>query len=91
MHRPTIIFLLSHKITTVQQKTTKKQTVKTNNPHNLSIKNTQRQTQKAITKKCNVFDYYNIANGNYFRANRKYAFYKTQYNNKKQSNILPLR
>lgn len=30
MHRPTFIFLLSHKITTVQQNTTKKQTVKTN-------------------------------------------------------------
>lgn len=75
MHRPTIIFLLSHKITTVQQKTTNRnnqsnqtihtttqsktnrqnkhdklshqsivksitQTITTNNPHNLSIKNT---------------------------------------------------
>lgn len=42
MHRPTIIFLLSHKITTVQQKTKTKlhQTTTTNNPHILSIKNT---------------------------------------------------
>lgn len=50
MHRPNIIFLLSHKITTVQQKTKAKlhQTIRknnpksitTNNPHNLSIKTT---------------------------------------------------
>lgn len=42
MHRPTIIFLLSHKITTVQQKTTNRnnqsyQTITTNNPRNHSI------------------------------------------------------
>lgn len=81
MHRPTIIFLLSHKITTVQQKTTNRnnqsnQTIRKNNPRNHSIKNIQRQTQQAITTKCNVFEYYNIANSNGFRANRKYAFYK---------------
>ncbi len=45
MHRPTIIFLLSHKITTVQQKTTNRnnqshQTITTNNPRNHSINNT---------------------------------------------------
>lgn len=51
------------------------QTITTNNPH-LSIKNTQRQTQQAITKKCNIFEYQSIPNGNFFRANRKYAFYK---------------
>lgn len=67
MHRPTTISLLSHKITTVQQKTNRQnkhdklshqsitQTITTNNPYNLSIKNTLRQTQQAITKKCNVF------------------------------------
>ena len=45
MHRQTFIFLLSHKITTVQQKTTNRnnqsnQTITTNNPHNHSINNT---------------------------------------------------
>lgn len=45
MHRPTTIFLLSHKITTVQQKTTNRnnqshQTITTNNPRNHSINNT---------------------------------------------------
>lgn len=44
MHRQTIIFLLSNKITTVQQKTTNRnnqsnQTITTNNPHNHSINN----------------------------------------------------
>jgi len=44
VHRQTFIFLLSHKITTVQQKTTNRnnqsnQTITTNNPHNHSIKN----------------------------------------------------
>lgn len=54
MHRQTFIFLLSHKITTVQQKTKHNKheklshqsivksitkTTTTNNPHNLSIKN----------------------------------------------------
>ena len=116
MHRPTIIFLLSHKITTTQQKKPKQNYIKqsqqtiqnlsinntlktkhnkqtrktissinrkinhkkttTTNPHNLSIKTRSKQTQQAITKKCNVFEYQNIANGNYFRANHKYAFYK---------------
>lgn len=55
MHRPTIIFLLSHKITTVQQKTTNRnnqshQTITTNNPRNHSIKNNQKQTFKTNTK-----------------------------------------
>lgn len=60
-------------------------TTTTNNPHNLPIKNTQRQTQQAVTKKCNVFEYYNIADGNYLRANLKYTFYKnsTQPHKKK--------
>ena len=45
MHRQTFIFLLSHKITTVQQKTTNRnnqshQTITTNNPRNHSINNT---------------------------------------------------
>ena len=45
MHRPTIIFLLSHKITTVQQKTTNRnnqsnQTIRKNNPRSHSINNT---------------------------------------------------
>lgn len=46
MHRPTIIFLLSHKITTVQQKTTNRnnqsnQTIRKNNPKSLNQKHTQ--------------------------------------------------
>ena len=50
MHRQTIIFLLSHKITTVQQKTTNRnnqsnQTIRKNNPRNHSIKNTQKNRQ----------------------------------------------
>lgn len=40
-----------------QSKTSQSKTATTNNPHNHSIKNTQRQTQQAITKKCNVFEY----------------------------------
>lgn len=94
MHRQTFIFLLSHKITDVQQKTTNRnnqshQTITTNNPRNHSIKSTQRQTQQAITTKCNVFEYYNIANSNGFRANRKYAFHKnsTQIHKTKQHNL----
>lgn len=48
MHRQTFIFLLSHKITTVQQKTKTKlhQTTTTNNPHNHSIKNTQKTNRQ---------------------------------------------
>ena len=75
MHRQTYIFLLSHKITTVQQKTKHNKhekpsrqsivksitkTTTTNNPHNLSIsqsKTRPKQTQRTITKKCNVFEY----------------------------------
>lgn len=89
MHRPTIIFLLSHKaqpfnkkqpIGTINQikqseRTIQKtnlqnkhdklshqltaksitQTTTTNNPHNLPIKNTQKQTLQSITTKSNVF------------------------------------
>ena len=57
MHRQT--FILPHQITTVQQKTKTKlhQTIRKNNPRNHSIKSTQRQTQQAITTKCNVFEY----------------------------------
>ncbi|MCI7202196.1 MAG: hypothetical protein MR961_04790, partial [Clostridiales bacterium] len=45
--------------------------------HTISQSKTRpKQTQQAITTKCNVFEYYNIANSNGFRANRKYAFYK---------------
>lgn len=52
-------------------------------------KTTQRQPQQAVTKKCNVFEYYNIADGNYFQTNRKYAFYKnsTQMHKTKQHNL----
>ena len=51
MHRQTLIFLLSHKITTVQQKTTNRnnqshQTIRKNNPHNHSIKNTQKTNRQ---------------------------------------------
>ena len=65
-----------------------KQSEKTR-PRNHSIKSTQRQTQQAITTKCNVFEYYNIANSNGFRANRKYAFHKnsTQIHKTKQHNL----
>lgn len=65
------------------------QTIRKNNPRNHSIKSTQRQTQQAITTKCNVFEYYNIANSNGFRANRKYAFHKnsTQIHKTKQHNL----
>ena len=54
MHRPTIIFLLSHKITTVQQKNNQPEqsitkTTTANNPSNHSIKNTLKQTVKTNT------------------------------------------
>lgn len=54
MHRQTLIFLLSHKITTVQQKTANRnnqsnQPIRKNNPRNHSIKNTQK-TVKTNTK-----------------------------------------
>ena len=91
MHRPTIIFLLSHKITTVQQKTTKKQTVKTNNPHNLSIKNTQRQTKKQLRKNAMFLNIKISQTAITSEPTANTLFIKTQYNNKKQSNILPLR
>lgn len=58
-HRPTIIFLLSHKITTVQQKNNNQpeQSIKSNNPHNHSIKNKPskqtRQTISPINRKIN--------------------------------------
>ena len=64
------------------------------NNHNKQSKISQsktrsKQTQQAITKKCNVFEYYNIANSNGFRANRKYAFHKnsTQIHKTKQHNL----
>lgn len=58
MHRPTIIFLLSHKITTVQQKTTNRnnqsnQTIRKNNPKSLNQKQPKnkpsKQTRKTIS------------------------------------------
>lgn len=58
--------------------------------HTISQSKTRpKQTQQAITTKCNVFEYYNIANSNGFRANRKYAFYKnsTQIHKTKQHNL----
>ena len=59
MHRPTIIFSSSspNHNRSIKNQNKLHQTITTNNPHNLSIKNTQRQTQQAITKKCNVFEY----------------------------------
>lgn len=57
MHRQTFIFLLSHKITDVQQKTTNRnnqsnQTIRKNNPKNKPSKQT-RQTISSIKRKIN--------------------------------------
>lgn len=54
MHRPTIIFLLSHKITTVQQKTTNRnnqsnQIIKKTIPATIQSKTTIKQTVKTNT------------------------------------------
>ena len=54
MHRPTFIFLLSHKITTVQQKTTNRNNQSRQTIQNLSINNTlktkhNKQTRKTIS------------------------------------------
>ena len=92
MHRQTLIFLLSHKITTVQSKTAEinnhinqpqnqsgntittnnhstkyyqkqqsyqsaTKTTTTINPRICQTKTRPKQTQQAITKKCNVFEY----------------------------------
>ena len=91
MHRQTFIFLLPRQIATVQQKTTKKQTVKTNNPHNLSIKNTQRQTKKQLRKNAMFLNIKISQTAITSEPTANTLFIKTQYNNKKQSNILPLR
>ena len=58
MHRQTIIFLLSHKITTIQQKTTTRnnqthQTIRKNNPKSLNQKQPQ-QTTHTITQSLNL-------------------------------------
>ncbi len=50
MHRQTFIFLLPHQTSSINRKINH-----TNNPHNLPIKNTQKQTLQAITTKSNVF------------------------------------
>lgn len=55
MHRPTIIFLLSHKITTVQQKTTNRnnqsnQTIRKNNPKSLNQKHPKTNLQNKHDK-----------------------------------------
>lgn len=81
MHRQSIIFLLSHKITTVQQKTTNR-----NNQSNQTIKKTIQNLSIINALNTNTtynriihqdfFEYYNIADGNCFRTNRKYAFNK---------------
>ena len=91
--KPLFFFFLT-KSQSFNKKTTNRnnqsnQTIRKNNPRNHSIKSTQRQTQQAITTKCNVFEYYNIANSNGFRANRKYAFHKnsTQIHKTKQHNL----
>lgn len=54
MHRQSIIFLLSHKITTVQQKTTKTKPHQTNTTNNHDIQSTTinnhiYQSQKMVT------------------------------------------
>ncbi len=70
MHRPTIIFLLSHQITTVQQKTTSRnnqsnQTIRKNNPRNTQSiirpkhKKQTRQTISSINRKINHKNYHN--------------------------------
>lgn len=132
MHRPTIIFLLSHKNTTVQQKKNQpeqsitsnyqkkqstqslnqkhpknkpskqtRQTIssinrKINHTNNhdkqstqpLDKKNTQKQTQKAITKKRNVFEYKISQTATTSEPTAYTLFIKTQYNRKRQNNIL---
>ena len=55
MHRQSIIFLLSHKITTVQQKTTNRnnqsnQTIKKTIPATIQSKTPKKQTAKTNTK-----------------------------------------
>lgn len=130
IHRPTIIFLLSHKITNVQQKTTNRnnqsnqtirknnprntqsiirskqnitnkheklshqsnvksitKTTTTNNPHNLSIKNTQRQTQQAITKNAMFLNIKISQTATASEPTTNTLFIKTQYNRKRQNNI----
>ena len=49
MHRPTFIFLLSHKIITVQQKTTNRNNQSHQTIRNLSINNTLK-TKQTYTK-----------------------------------------
>lgn len=87
--RPLFFIFLKNHNRSIKNKTKLHQTIRKNNPRNHSIKSTQRQTQQASTTKCNIFEYYNIANSNGFRANRKYAFHKnsTQIHKTKQHNL----
>lgn len=93
MHRPTITFSFAQNHNRSIKNNQPEQSIKSNNQKKQSkisqSKTRPKQTQQAITKKCNVFEYYNIANGTCFRANHKYAFYKnsTQIHKTKQHNL----
>ena len=93
MHRPTITFSFSQNHNRSIKNNQPEQSIKSNNQKKQSkisqSKTRPKQTQQAITTKCNVFEYYNIANSNGFRANRKYAFHKnsTQIHKTKQHNL----
>ena len=97
MHRPTIIFLLSHKITTVQQKTKTKlhQTTTTNNPHILSIKNTPKTKHNNPSHHTPIFLNIKIIAG-WFAADKYFheptskhsLLIKPQCNRKRQNKIL---
>lgn len=66
-------------------------TITTNSPHNLSIKTTPKNKHDIQSNNTpRFFEYYNIADGNYFRANHKYAFNKDsiQPQNTKQHTTL---
>ena len=81
MHRPTFIFLLSHKITTVQQKTKTKlhQTTTTNNPHNLSIKTPKDNHNKQLRKNAMFLNIIISPTATTSEPTTNALFIKTQY------------
>ena len=80
MHRQTLIFLLSHKITTVQQKTT--------NRNNQSQKHTQNKNNKQLRKNVMFLNIIISPTATTSEPTAYTLFIKTQYNRKKQNNIL---
>lgn len=90
MHRQTFIFLLPRQIATVQQKTTKTNSQKKQSKISQS-KTRPKQTQQAITKNAMFLNIKISQTATTSKQTTNTLFIKTQYNNKKQSNILPLR